>query len=79
MHKEVEFLQFLVENLVKNIDDINISREEDELWVLLTLKVNPDDMWLIIWKAWNTVNSIRSILKVLWLKIDKRVNLKILD
>jgi predicted RNA-binding protein YlqC (UPF0109 family) len=45
----------------------------------LTLKVNSEDMWLIIWKSWNTVNSIRSILKVLWLKIDKRINLKVLD
>jgi predicted RNA-binding protein YlqC (UPF0109 family) len=47
--------------------------------VLLTLKVNSEDMWLVIGKAWNTVNSIRSILKVLWLKIDKRINLKVLD
>jgi len=79
MDKEVEFLKFLIENLVKNPADVEITREEDELWVLLTLKVNSDDMWLIIWKAWNTVNSIRSILKVLWVKIDKRINLKVLD
>ena len=79
MNKEVEFLKFLIENLVKNTGDINITREEDELGVLLTLKVNSEDMWLVIGKAWNTVNSIRSILKVLWLKIDKRINLKVLD
>lgn len=79
MNKEVEFLRFLIENLVKNINDIEIIREEDELGVLLTLKVNTEDMGLIIWKSWNTVNSIRSILKVLGLKIDKRINLKVLD
>ena len=79
MNKEVEFLKFLIENLVKNTDDIKITREEDELGVLLTLKVNTEDIWLIIWKSWNTVNSIRSILKVLGLKIDKRINLKVLD
>ena len=79
MDKEVEFLRYLIENLVKLPEEIEITREEDELWVLLTLKVNNEDMWLIIWKAWNTVNSIRSILKVLWTKIDKRINLKVLD
>jgi len=79
MNKEEEFLKFLIENLVKKPEDIEITREEDELWILLTLKVNSEDMWLIIWKAWNTVNSIRSILKVLGLKIDKRINLKVLD
>jgi len=48
MNKEVEFLRFLIENLVKNINDIEIIREEDELGVLLTLKVNTEDMGLII-------------------------------
>ena len=79
MNKDEEFLKFLVENLVKNIWDIEITREEDELGVLLTLKVNSDDMWLIIGKWGNTVNSIRSILKVLWSKEEKRINLKVLD
>ena len=77
--KEVEFLKFILEGLVENKEDIDIMRTEDELWVLLTVKVNKDDMWLIIWKWWNTVNSLRSLLKVLGLKIWKRVNLKILD
>jgi len=77
--KEVEFLQFVVENLVTNKDDINIERKEDELWVLLTLKVNKEDMWVIIWKNGNVVTSIRSLLKILWNKIWKRVNLKVLD
>ena len=79
MNKEEEFLKFLIENLVKNVEDINISREEDELGVLLTLKVNSEDMWLVIWKWGNTVNSIRSLLKVLWSKDGKRINLKVLD
>lgn len=77
--KEVEFLQFIVENLVENKDDISIERTEDELWVLLTLKVNKEDMWIIIWKAGNTINSIRSLLRLFWMKMNKRLNLKVLD
>ncbi len=77
--KEVEFLQFIVENLVENKDEIKIERTEDELGVLLTLKVDKNDMWIIIWKAWNTINSIRSILRLYWMKIGKRLNLKVLD
>jgi predicted RNA-binding protein YlqC (UPF0109 family) len=46
--KEVEFLQFIVENLVDNKEDILIERKEDELGILLTLKVNKDDMGVII-------------------------------
>jgi predicted RNA-binding protein YlqC (UPF0109 family) len=65
--------------LVSNKDDIIIERKEDELWVLLTLKVNKEDMWTIIWKWWNTINSIRTLLRLFWMKIDKRLNLKVLD
>lgn len=77
--KEVEFLQFIIENLVENKDEIVIERTEDELWILLTLKVDKSDMWIIIWKAWNTINSIRSILRLFWMKVWKRINLKVLD
>ena len=76
---EIEFLQFIVWNLVENKEDIVIDRTEDELGVLLTLKVNKEDMGVIIWKWWNTINSIRTLLRIFWMKIDKRLNLKVLD
>lgn len=77
--KEVDFLKFVIENLVENKDDIVIERKEDELWILLTLKVNKADMWVVIWKNWNIVSAIRTLLKILWSKLNKRVNLKVLD
>jgi predicted RNA-binding protein YlqC (UPF0109 family) len=42
--KEVEFLKYVIENLVSNKEEISIERKEDELGVLLTLKVNKADM-----------------------------------
>lgn len=77
--KEVEFLQYVVENLVQNTWDIQIERTEDELGVLLTLRVHKDDMGVVIGKNGNIVTSIRSLLKVIGSKMDKRVNLKVLD
>ena len=77
--KEVEFLQFIIENLVENKDVICIEKTEDELWILLTLKVDKNDMGVIIGKSWNTINSIRSLLRIFWMKMWKRLNLKVLD
>jgi len=77
--KEIEFLQFVVESLVMNPTDIVIERKEDDLGVLLTLKVNKEDMWRIIGKEWNIVNAIRTLLKVVWLKLSKRITLKIVE
>jgi predicted RNA-binding protein YlqC (UPF0109 family) len=42
--KDVEFLQFIVENIVSNKEAITIERTEDELGILLTLKVDSEDM-----------------------------------
>lgn len=77
--KEVEFLQFVIESLVENKEDIHIERTEDELGVLLTLKVNKADMGVIIGKNGNIVTSIRSLLRILGTKINKKINLKVLD
>jgi len=77
--QEVEFLQYLVENIVENTVDIKIESKDDELWTLLTLEVNKDDMWIIIWKKWSTVNALRSILRLQWMKIWKKITLKVLE
>jgi predicted RNA-binding protein YlqC (UPF0109 family) len=76
---EVEFLKFIVENIVEKKEWVNIEKTEDEMGVLLTLTVDKDDMWAVIGKAGNTINSIRSLLRIFWSKMDKRVNLKVLD
>lgn len=76
---EVEFLQYIVENLVEHKDEIVIEKTVDEFGILLSLKVNKEDMWIIIWKWWKTVTSLRTILRLLWLKLDKKINLKVLD
>lgn len=77
--QEVEFLKFVVENLVQHKEDIQIERTEDDLGVLLTLKVNKEDMGVVIGKSGNIVTSIRSLLKIVGNKVGKRVNLKVLD
>ena len=75
--EEVDFLKFIVENIVSNKDSINIERTEDELGVLLTLTVHEDDMGIVIWKKGNTINSIRSILRLLGMKLGKKINIKV--
>jgi predicted RNA-binding protein YlqC (UPF0109 family) len=62
--QEVEFLQYLVENIVENVTDIKIESRDDELGTLLTLEVNKDDMGIIIGKKGTTVNALRSILRL---------------
>ncbi len=72
-----EFLEFIVKSLVDHPEDVKVDRKVDEMGVLLSLKVNPEDMGQIIGKAGSTARSIRSLVRIVGLKNHARVNLKI--
>lgn len=76
---EIQFLEYIVKSIVNNKDLVTIERKEDELWVLLILSVDKNDMWTIIWKSGNTINSIRTLLRIFWLHINKKINIKVLN
>jgi len=72
-----EFLEYIVKNLVDHPDDVKIDRKVDEMGVLLTLKVHPEDMGQIIGRQGSTARAIRSLVRIVGLKAHARVNLKI--
>lgn len=71
------FLEFVVKSIVGNPDDVKVDRKVDEMGVLLTLKVNSEDMGQIIGRQGSTARAIRTILRVIGVKNNARINLKI--
>ena len=72
-----EFLEYLVKALVDHKEDVKIERKVDEMGVLLSLKVHPDDMGQIVGKGGSTARAIRSLVRIVGLKNHARVNLRI--
>ena len=72
-----EFLTMLAKALVDHPDDVSVDRRVDEMGVLLTLKVNPMDMGQIVGRQGSTAKAIRSLLRIVGIKNNARVNLKI--
>ena len=72
-----EFLEFLIKALVDHPDDVKVDRKVDEMGVLLSLKVNSEDMGQIIGREGATAKAIRSLVRIVGLKNHARVNLKI--
>lgn len=72
-----EFLEYLVKSLVDHPDDVKVSRKVDEMGVLLLLKVNPLDMGQVVGRQGSTAKAIRSLLRIVGVKNNARVNLKI--
>jgi len=72
-----EFLEFIVKALVDHPEDVKIDRKVDEMGVLLSLKVNPEDMGQIIGRPGSHARAIRSLVRIVGLKNHARVKLKI--
>ncbi len=77
MESDVQFLDFVIKSLVDHPEDVKINRTVDEMGVLMTLDVNREDMGKIIGREGNTAKAIRTLLRVVGMKNNARVNLKI--
>lgn len=77
MQEDQQFLETVVKALVDHPDAVKIDRTVDEMGVLLTLDVHAEDMGKIIGRSGNTAKAIRTLLRVVGMKNDARVNLKI--
>lgn len=72
-----DFLEFIIKSIVDHPEDVKVERKIDEMGVLLTLKVNPQDMGQVIGRKGSTSTAIRSLLRIVGIKNNARVNLKI--
>ena len=77
MQKDQEFLEFVIKSLVDHPETVKVNRNVDEMGVLLTLDIHPEDMGKIIGRQGATAKSIRTLLRVVGMKNSARVNLKI--
>jgi len=72
-----EFLEFLVKSIVDHPDDVKIDRKVDEMGVLLSLRVNAQDMGQVVGRQGSTAKAIRTLLRIVGVKNNARINLKI--
>jgi hypothetical protein len=77
MDADRRFLEYVIASLVDHPEDVKIVRAVDEMGVLLTLDVHPDDMGKVIGRQGNTAKAIRALLRIVGMKNSARVNLKI--
>ena len=77
MEQDQQSLEYVVKALADHPEDVKITRVVDEMGVLLTLSVHQDDMGKVIGRSGATAKAIRTVLRVVGMKNDDRVNLKI--
>lgn len=66
-----------MKSLVERPEAVKIEARTDEMGVLLTLDVAPQDMGKIIGREGSTAKAIRTLLRVVGMRSQARVNMKI--
>ena len=72
-----EFVEYVVKSLVSNHEHILVNVREEQGTVTVNVNVAEEDMGRIIGRRGRTVNSIRSLLRVLGSEHGMRVELDI--
>jgi len=73
------FLETIIKAIVGHPEKVEVDRTVDEMGVLLTLKVDPEDMGYVIGRRGQTAQAVRTLLKIVGAKNNARVNLKIYE
>lgn len=74
-----ETLKIMIENLVDNKDEIEITSEENGNRVNFRVKVNKDEMGKVIGRQGKIAHSIRTVMKAVGNKEQKKVEVEFLD
>ncbi len=72
-----DYLETIVKGLVDHPDDVKVVKTVDDMGVLLTLTVNPEDMAQVIGRQGATAKAMRTLVRVCGMKTQARVNVKI--
>lgn len=75
--RDQQFVEFVIKSIVNNPDTVQVTRTVDELGVLLSVKVAPEDMGLLIGRAGSTAKAVRTLARIVGMRNNARVNLKI--
>jgi predicted RNA-binding protein YlqC (UPF0109 family) len=75
--KDRDFIEYVVKMLVDNPESVKVERKIDEMGVLITLDVHPEDMGMVIGREGMTAKALRTLLRVIGARNNARVNLKI--
>jgi hypothetical protein len=78
-YKDQEFVEFIIKSIVAHPEDVQTERTVDEMGVLITLKIHPDDMAFVIGRQGQTARAIRHLVRIIGARNNARVNLKIQD
>lgn len=72
-----ELASYIIKRIIDNPGDLKVESKDIEGILTITFRVNPLDMGKVIGKGGRTINAIRSLIKIISSKTQKRCNINI--
>ncbi len=74
-----EILEVMIKNLVEDKDSVSINEVAQDSEVKFEVRVNEKDMGRVIGKKGKIAQSIRTVMKAIAAKENKKVNIEFID
>ena len=74
-----DILKTIIENLVDDKEAISIEKQEDDRRITFNVKVSQSEMGKVIGKQGKIAHSIRTLMKSIGAKEQKKVDIEFLD
>jgi len=72
-----ELIKYILNKIVDYPGDLKIESIQNQELLTITAKLNSDDMGKVIGKGGKTINAVRSLVKILASKAQKRFNFNV--
>ena len=72
-----KLLEFLVKAIVDSPKDVSIQENQEGDELILELKVNPEDIKVVIGKEGKTIRALRELVKIKAIKEKKRIRINV--
>ena len=74
-----ELVEYVARGVVNQPEAVEVEELMDEMGVVLKLKVSPEDKGRIIGKQGKVVEAMRTLLRVMAIREEKKVRLEVVD
>ena len=72
-------LEIVIKNLVDNKEKVSINEKENAKFIVYEVKVAKEDMGKVIGKQGKMAKAIRTVMKSIAIKENKKINIEFLD
>ena len=74
-----EILEIVIKNLVNDTQKVSVTEKESAKFISYEVKVAKEDMGKVIGKQGKMAKAIRTVMKSIAIKENKKVNIEFLD